>query len=115
MPINVKKIPSVLKDIIILEIRKSQDLAKDLGGTASKAEKKICQSKIVSYIQKHNKTVKAEFEDYCAICVISFIANRARCNIIGNTTEQNELYSCDTARLASMTKSDIKGGKIKMA
>ena len=36
-----------------LEIRKSQDLAKDLGGgggTASKAEKKICQSKIVSYI-----------------------------------------------------------------
>ena len=26
------------------------------GGTASKAEK-ICQSKIVSYIQKHNKTV----------------------------------------------------------
>ena len=27
------------------------------GGTASKAEKKICQSKIVSYIQKHNKTV----------------------------------------------------------
>ena len=42
---------------LILEIRKSQDLAKDLGGTASKAEKKICQSKIVSYIQKHNKTV----------------------------------------------------------
>ena len=41
----------------LLEIRKSQDLAKDLGGTASKAEKKICQSKIVSYIQKHNKTV----------------------------------------------------------
>ena len=40
-----------------LEIRKSQDLVKDLGGTASKAEKKICQSKIVSYIQKHNKTV----------------------------------------------------------
>ena len=36
-------------------IRKSQDLTKDLG--ASKAEKKICQSKIVSYIQKHNKTV----------------------------------------------------------
>ena len=33
-----------------LEIRKSQDLAKDFGGTASKAEKKICQSKIVSYI-----------------------------------------------------------------
>ena len=29
---------------------KSQDLGKDLGGTASKAEKKICQSKIVSYI-----------------------------------------------------------------
>ena len=42
---------------LYLEIRKSQDLAKDLGGTASKAEKKICQSKIVSYIQKHNKTV----------------------------------------------------------
>ena len=42
---------------LLLEIRKSQDLAKDLGGTASKAEKKICQSKIVSYIQKHNKTV----------------------------------------------------------
>ena len=41
-----------------LKIRKSQDLAKDLGGTASKAEKKICQSKIVSYIQKHNKTVE---------------------------------------------------------
>ena len=41
----------------LLEIRKSQDLAKDLGGTASKAEKKSCQSKIVSYIQKHNKTV----------------------------------------------------------
>ena len=36
--------------IILLEIRKSQDLAKDFGGTASKAEKKICQSKIVSYI-----------------------------------------------------------------
>ena len=36
---------------------RTQDLAKDLGGTASKAEKKICQSKIVSYIQKHNKTV----------------------------------------------------------
>ena len=33
-----------------LEIRKLQDLAKDFGGTASKAEKKICQSKIVSYI-----------------------------------------------------------------
>ena len=30
----------------ILEIRKSQDLAKDLGVTASKAEKKICQSKL---------------------------------------------------------------------
>ena len=29
----------------ILEIRKSQDLAKDIGGTASKAEKKICKSK----------------------------------------------------------------------
>ena len=42
---------------VILKIRKSQDLAKDLGETASKAEKKICQSKIVSYIQKHNKTV----------------------------------------------------------
>ena len=28
-----------------LEIRKSQDLAKDFGGTASKAEKKICKSK----------------------------------------------------------------------
>ena len=27
-----------------LEIRKSQDLAKDFGGTASKAEKKICKS-----------------------------------------------------------------------
>ena len=40
-----------------LEIRKSQHLAKDLRGTASKAEKKICQSKIVSYIQKQNKTV----------------------------------------------------------
>ena len=40
-----------------LEIRKLQDLAKDLGETASKAKKKICQSKIVSYIQKHNKTV----------------------------------------------------------
>ena len=45
------------ESIILLEIRKSQDLAKDFGGTASKAEKKICQSKIVSYIQKHNKTV----------------------------------------------------------
>ena len=45
-----------------LEIRKSQDLAKDLGGTASKAEKKICQSKIVSYIQKHNKTVIPKME-----------------------------------------------------
>ena len=44
-------------EVSLLEIRKSQDLAKDLGGTASKAEKKICQSKIVSYIQKHNKTV----------------------------------------------------------
>ena len=41
----------------LLEIRKSQDLAKDLGGTASKTEKKICQSKNVSFIQKHNKTV----------------------------------------------------------
>ena len=30
--------------IILLEIRKSQDLAKDFGGTASKAEKKICTS-----------------------------------------------------------------------
>ena len=30
---------------LILEIRKSQDLAKDFGGTASKAEKKICKSK----------------------------------------------------------------------
>ena len=29
----------------LLEIRKSQDLAKDFGGTASKAEKKICKSK----------------------------------------------------------------------
>ena len=28
-----------------LEIRKSHDLAKDSGGTASKAEKKICKSK----------------------------------------------------------------------
>ena len=28
-----------------LEIHKSQDLAKDFGGTASKAEKKICKSK----------------------------------------------------------------------
>ena len=28
-----------------LEIRKSQDLGKDFGGTASKAEKKICKSK----------------------------------------------------------------------
>ena len=46
----------------LLEIRKSQDLAKDLGGTASKAEKKICQSKIVSYIQKHNKTVIPKME-----------------------------------------------------
>ena len=43
--------------LIIREIRKSQDLAKDLGETASKAEKKICQSKIVSYVQKHKKTV----------------------------------------------------------
>ena len=42
---------------LILEIRKSQDLAKDLGGTANKAKKNICQSKIVSYMQKHNKTV----------------------------------------------------------
>ena len=46
----------------LLEIRKSQDLAKDLGGMASKAEKKICQSKIVSYIQKHNKTVVAKMK-----------------------------------------------------
>ena len=41
------------ESIILLEICKSQDLAKDFGGTASKAEKKICQSKIVwivSYI-----------------------------------------------------------------
>ena len=38
------------ESIILLEIRKSQDVAKDFGGTASKAEKKICQSKIVSYI-----------------------------------------------------------------
>ena len=29
-----------------LEIRKSQDLAKDFGGTASKAEKEICKSKM---------------------------------------------------------------------
>ena len=43
--------------VTLLEIRKSHDLAKDLGGTVSKAEKKICQSKTVSYIQKHNKTV----------------------------------------------------------
>ena len=35
---------------ILLEIRKSQDLAKNFGGTASKAGKKICQPKIVSYI-----------------------------------------------------------------
>ena len=28
-----------------LEIRKSQDLAKDFGGMESKAEKKICKSK----------------------------------------------------------------------
>ena len=41
--------PTYLSDLIsILEIRKSQDLAKDLRGTASKAEKKICLSKIVS-------------------------------------------------------------------
>ena len=39
-----------VESIILLEIRKSRDLAKDFGGTASKAEKKICQSKIVSYI-----------------------------------------------------------------
>ena len=32
-----------------LEIRKSQDLAKDFGGTASKAEK-LLNLKIVSYI-----------------------------------------------------------------
>ena len=31
--------------IVLLEIRKSQDLAKDFAGTASKAEKKICKSK----------------------------------------------------------------------
>ena len=31
--------------MVLLEIRKSQDLAKDFGGTASKAEKKICKSK----------------------------------------------------------------------
>ena len=40
-------------DFIVVQeipVRKSEDLAKDLGGTASKAEKKICQSKIVSYI-----------------------------------------------------------------
>ena len=36
--------------IVVLEIRKLQNLGKDLGGTASKAEKKICQSKIVNYI-----------------------------------------------------------------
>ena len=47
----------VMPLFLVLEIRKSQDIAKDLGVTASKPEKKICQSKIVSYIQKHNKTV----------------------------------------------------------
>ena len=43
---------SLLKDELItlrkhleLKIRKSQDLAKDFGGTASKAKKKICKSK----------------------------------------------------------------------
>ena len=46
----------------LLEICKSQDLAKDLGGTASKAEKKICQSKIVSCMQKHNKTVEPKMK-----------------------------------------------------
>ena len=59
-----------------LKIRKSQDLAKDLGGTASKAEKEICQSKIVSSIQKHNKTVvpkmktKALFLARCSLTCI---------------------------------------------
>ena len=55
---NIHTYVQLYLNSVKLEIRKSQDLAKDLGGgTASKAEKKICQSKIVSYIQKHNKTV----------------------------------------------------------
>ena len=36
---------SSLKRKNCLEIRKSQDLAKDFGATASKAEKKICKTK----------------------------------------------------------------------
>ena len=42
---------------MLLEIRKSQDLAKDFGVTASKPRKKFVNLKIVSYIQKHNKTI----------------------------------------------------------
>ena len=42
MPMNSKP-PSTTRTK--LEIRKTQDLAKDFGGTAGKAEKKICKSK----------------------------------------------------------------------
>ena len=38
-----------------LEIRKSQDLAKDFGGTASKAEKEICKSKMKTKRKKKRK------------------------------------------------------------
>ena len=42
----------------ILEIRKSQDLAKDFGGTASKAEKEICKSKMKTKRKKRKKEAK---------------------------------------------------------
>ena len=41
-----------------LEIRKSQDLAKDFGGTASKAEKEICKSKMKTKRKKKKKEAK---------------------------------------------------------
>ena len=39
-----------------LEIRKSQDLAKDFGGTASKAEKEICKSKMKTTRKKKERS-----------------------------------------------------------
>ena len=47
-----------------LEIRKSQDLAKDFGGTASKAEKEICKSKM----KTKRKKKKERSEEKKIIC-----------------------------------------------
>ena len=42
---NIPPLMPTCHYLLLLEIRKSQDLAKDFGGTASKAEKTICKSK----------------------------------------------------------------------